>query len=69
MNSETFIVVFLGYCMNATGIYHIQDKICAFHEEPIPQTKQLLQAFLGLLNFCHAILPQKLPHLIEKDIW
>lgn len=28
---------FLSLLLSAAGIYHIQDKICAFHEAPIPK--------------------------------
>ncbi|XP_054737893.1 uncharacterized protein K02A2.6-like [Anastrepha obliqua] len=52
-------IEFLGFKLDNLGIRPSHDKIKAIHEAPSPKDKKQLQAFLGLLNFYHAFLPNK----------
>ena len=66
----------MGFKIDAEGVHPTPAKVRAIHEAPPPQSKTELQAFLGLLNFHHAFLPNKasvaepLNRLLEKQsIW
>ncbi|XP_054746003.1 uncharacterized protein K02A2.6-like [Anastrepha obliqua] len=52
-------IEFLRFKLDNLGIRPSHDKIKAIHEAPSPKDKKQLQAFLGLLNFYHAFLPNK----------
>ncbi|KYO40426.1 hypothetical protein Y1Q_0013241 [Alligator mississippiensis] len=49
----------LGYQIDVSGIRSVKDKVKAIHDAPIPTCRQDLQAFLGLLNFYHIFLKDR----------
>ncbi|XP_054745679.1 uncharacterized protein LOC129250061 [Anastrepha obliqua] len=66
----------LGFKLDNLGIRPSPAKIKATHEAPSPKNKKQLQAFLSLLNFYHAFLPNKatiaepLHRLLDKSaLW
>ncbi|XP_064469921.1 uncharacterized protein LOC135384658 [Ornithodoros turicata] len=64
---------FLGYHVDSNGIHPADSKVTAIHDAPRPNSKQELQAFLGLLNFYNSFLKDKatvaepLHRLLDKD--
>ncbi|KRZ18015.1 Transposon Tf2-9 polyprotein [Trichinella zimbabwensis] len=52
-------VDFLKYLIDAEGIHPSKENVEAIHKAPRLKNKQELQAFLGLLNFYHNLLPSK----------
>ncbi|KFD63893.1 hypothetical protein M514_23884 [Trichuris suis] len=54
-------VDFLGYRIDASGIHPSRSKMEAIQNAPVPQNRQELQAFLGLLNFYNCFLKGKGP--------
>ncbi|XP_064482878.1 uncharacterized protein LOC135395716 [Ornithodoros turicata] len=66
-------VEFLGYRVDANGIHPADSKVTAIHDAPRLNSKQELQAFLGLLNFYNSFLKDKatvaepLHRLLDKD--
>ena len=65
---------FLEFMIDAKGVHPTPAKVKAIHSAPQPQSKAEIQAFLGLLNFYHAFLPNKvsvaepLHRLLEKQV-
>ncbi|KAG8183760.1 hypothetical protein JTE90_029340 [Oedothorax gibbosus] len=51
---------FLGFRVDKEGIHPSRSKVEAIHAAPIPADKQQLQAFLGLINFYHSFLKERL---------
>ena len=49
----------LGFIVSGKGIQPDPDLYQAVQDAPSPNSQRELQAFLGLLNFFHAFLPQK----------
>ncbi|XP_017479034.1 PREDICTED: uncharacterized protein K02A2.6-like [Rhagoletis zephyria] len=64
---------FLGYNISHKGISPNEEKVRAIKQAPTPKNKEMLQSFLGLLNFYNAFLPMKsslaenLHRLLDKD--
>ncbi|GBN43135.1 Retrovirus-related Pol polyprotein from transposon opus [Araneus ventricosus] len=64
---------FLGFVIDASGIYLSVSNVRAINEAPRPKNKTELQAFLGQHNFCHNCLKDKatiaepLHLLLEKN--
>lgn len=52
-------VEFLGFVVSSDGIRPNPDEVKSILEASDPTNKEQLQAFLGLLNFYHCILPNK----------
>ena len=50
-------VVYLGHCINRSGIQPVKGKVNAIHEAPAPTNVKELQAFLGMLNYYACYLP------------
>ena len=50
-------VNFLGHVVSAAGIVPIPSKVDAIDAMPQPSTKEVLQRFLGCLNFYHRFIP------------
>ncbi|CAK9817732.1 Transposon Ty3-I Gag-Pol polyprotein [Anthophora plagiata] len=44
-------IIYLGYCINSTGIRPNKDNIQAVAEYPIPRNYRELQSFLGLVSY------------------
>ena len=44
-------VVYLGHWIDQLGLYPVQDKVEAIHKVKSPDNVQVLQVFLGLLNY------------------
>lgn len=55
----TTSIQFLGYQIDQFGLHPLRNKVKAIHDAPIPENKQQLQAFLGLLNFYNTFLKDK----------
>lgn len=52
-------VQYLGYNISENGIAPTQEKVAAIKNAPAPTNKKELQAFLGLVNFYHSFLKDK----------
>ncbi|KAM8701369.1 hypothetical protein ACLKA7_000226, partial [Drosophila subpalustris] len=52
-------IEFLGFKIDALGVRPSTGKVSAIQHAPTPKDKKQLQAFLGLINFYHAFLPQR----------
>ena len=50
-------VVYLGPCINRSGIQPVEGKVTAIHEAPAPTKVKELQAVLGMLNYYDCYLP------------
>lgn len=50
-------VVYLGHCIDATGLHTTQSKVQAITQAPQPQNVQELRSFLGLLHYYGKFLP------------
>ena len=66
----------MGFTIDEKGVHPTPAKVKVIHNVPQPQSKAELQAFLGLLNFYHAFLPNKatvakpLHRLLDKNtVW
>ncbi|XP_055918698.1 uncharacterized protein K02A2.6-like [Eupeodes corollae] len=65
---------FLGFHISRDGISPNKEKVRPIQQAPIPENKEMLQSFLGLLNFYNSFLPhkssvaQKLHRLFDKKM-
>ena len=50
-------ITFLGHSVSSKGIKPLQERVAAVDEYPVPQSKQSLQTFLGMINFYHRFMP------------
>lgn len=48
---------FLGYKVNSSGIYPLEDRVAVIRNFPCPTTYRKLREFLGLVNFYHRFVP------------
>nr|XP_006813698.1 PREDICTED: uncharacterized protein K02A2.6-like [Saccoglossus kowalevskii] len=49
-------VTYLGHCIDATGIRPTEEKVAAIQKAPVPQNREELKSYLGLLNYYHRFL-------------
>lgn len=61
------VVSFLGHRVDAAGIHTTWDNVRAVVEAPPPNSKQSLQAFLGLLAFYNRFLKQRAT--VARDLY
>ncbi|XP_055850659.1 uncharacterized protein K02A2.6-like [Episyrphus balteatus] len=65
---------FLGFHISGDGISPNKEKVRAIQQAPTPENKEMLQSFLGLLNFYNSFLPhkssvaEKLHRLLDKNV-
>ena len=50
-------VEYLGFCVDAVGLYPSLDKLRAVTQAPKPQNVQELRSFLGLINYYRSFVP------------
>ena len=50
-------VTFLGHEVSEAGIKPLPEKVAAVQNFPVPDKKQTLQTFLGMINFYHRFVP------------
>lgn len=50
-------VIFLGHCIDASGIHPIEGKLKAIIESLPPKNVQELRSFLGLINYYGKCIP------------
>ena len=65
---------YLGYLINAQGLYTTDKKVAAIAAAPTPQNVQELRSFLGMLNYYskfvknYSMIAQPLTQLLQKGV-
>ena len=47
---------YLGHQVSASGVKPLTSRVAAIQQFPLPPTVQLLQTYLGMMNFYHRFL-------------